>query len=305
VVKLRPTFKVTEVFSMSLPYEQDAIMTKSLGQKIAAERKRSHLTQKQLAQDICSQPMISSIEKGAYIPNAFLLAKLCQRLNISLDNAVLSNYPQIDGFESFNKQIQSLCNQHAYHDLLKYLSSSPIISSLYKNTDFQIFYYYQGVAEYQAHLDAQSGLKVLQLADTYRATTAKQLTSLDILVLSGIAFLQVETNAVSAGMDTFKFLLTRIKERRFTKYDENINIFFYLYGLSLFRNSHYHQSLEIVSAGIDWTTANSSTYMLSDLFFLLSETYNILKHPTKAQDALQKSQLLEDIFKVKTFKSLK
>ena len=277
---------------MSLPYEQDTIMTKSLGQKIAAERKRNHLTQKQLAQDICSQPMISSIEKGAYIPNAFLLAKLCQRLNISLDNAVLSNYPQIDGFESFNKQIQSLCNQHAYH-------------GLYKNTDFQIFYYYQGVAEYQAHHDAQSGLKVLQLADTYRITTAKQLTPLDILVLSGIAFLQVETNAVSAGMDTFKFLLTRIKERRFTKYDENINIFFYLYGLSLFRNSYYHQSLEIVSAGIDWTTANSSTYMLSDLFFLLSETYNILKHPTKAQDALQKSQLLEDIFKVKTFKSLK
>lgn len=88
----------------------DTTIVTALGQRIALERRAQHLSQKQLAADICSQPMISQIEKGTYIPNAILLAKICQRLHLSITNDLLHDYLVIDSLPEFAPTIQALCN---------------------------------------------------------------------------------------------------------------------------------------------------------------------------------------------------
>ncbi|WP_271295116.1 helix-turn-helix domain-containing protein [Weissella confusa] len=58
---------------------------------IKNNRQKLAMSQHELADGICSQPMISSIERGDYLPNAALFMKLCIRLNISLDQSFLSS----------------------------------------------------------------------------------------------------------------------------------------------------------------------------------------------------------------------
>ncbi|WP_099974945.1 helix-turn-helix domain-containing protein [Lactobacillus terrae] len=275
----------------------------SPGQRIASERKLNNLSQKQLAEDICSQSMISSIEKGIYVPNAILLSRLCMRLNISMDNAVLSSYLEIGDMEGFNEKIKSLCNNHDYYGMLKYLDDSKIIDQLYKNQDFQTYYYYYAVATYQYLNDQHESLRLLNLAYQYTYSKGqKSFIPNEILILSVIAYIKVQSNDVTSGFKDFETVLKIVENNRFSSYNENINILYYLYGVCLYETKQYRKSIKILNEGINWTTLHSSYYMLSDLFLALSKSYNSLDNKSEAQEAISKSETIEDVFKQYAYK---
>lgn len=85
-----------------------------LGSVIIDGRKRSGLSQKDLAQDICSQSMISSIEHGSYIPNVVLFMQLCNRLNIRFDDSFLKTALEITSNANFSTHVFELCKRHKY-----------------------------------------------------------------------------------------------------------------------------------------------------------------------------------------------
>lgn len=283
----------------------DVSISKFLGKKIALERKKNHLSQKQLAEDICSQSMVSSIEKGNYIPNAILLSKLCQRLNISMDNAVLSNYLEIDKLDSFNKTIKDLCNEHNYSGMLEYLGESGILNILYRNEDFQVYYYYLGVAIYQYLHNTSLSIRNLRLAYNYTQNNGKwdMMTPNEILILSGIAFLETKSNNTKSGFKNFEKAYNHVVSGKYTKYDENINILYYQYGISLTEHGFLEKAIEIILDGIKWTIDHSSTYMLSELFFSLSKAYDLSNNPEESNSALIKGKTLEEIFNFKLHKT--
>ncbi|GAY71946.1 helix-turn-helix transcriptional regulator [Lentilactobacillus kosonis] len=140
------------------------VMSQSLGKNIASERKKLKLTQKQLASGICSQSMISNIEKGNYVPNAILLSEICQRLGISVDRSLLSTYYGIADDKEFSRNVEQMCNNHQYAELIDYMDSSNVIANLSQNEDLQIFYYYYGCGTYQLTKDAISALRYLNTA---------------------------------------------------------------------------------------------------------------------------------------------
>ncbi len=55
------------------------------GTKLESVRKLKNMSQKELADGLCSQAQISRIEKNEVIPNAILLKSLCNKLNVSVD----------------------------------------------------------------------------------------------------------------------------------------------------------------------------------------------------------------------------
>lgn len=89
-------------------------MKQTLGSSIKKIRKEKHLSQKELANQICSQSMLSSIENDLYTPNALLLIKLCEKLSINLSEISLSDNFEISDTESFN-QINTDEQTQAYY----------------------------------------------------------------------------------------------------------------------------------------------------------------------------------------------
>ncbi|MFC6169229.1 helix-turn-helix domain-containing protein [Loigolactobacillus jiayinensis] len=286
--------------------EPDNVIAVTLGKKLARERKLKHLSQQQLAEDICSQSMISSIEKGIYIPNAVLLSRICTKLNLSMDHTMLSNYPEIAGLDQFNVTIKKLCNQHDYAGMLSYLNTDNLVDQLFKNEDLQTYYYY-GVATEQQLNDTQNSLRYLRLAYNYTFTPQKKImTPNEILILAGIAYLETKFSQhktdLTNGFSDFNFALAHVENDQMTKYDENSNILYYQFGLRLLEAKQYAAAVTIITKGIDWTTAHASYYMLADLFLLLAKTHAALNEPVAAESALNKSQTIADIFKIETYK---
>lgn len=64
-------------------------MTKELGKTIKNLRTDLELTQKQLAEGICSQSLLSRVEQGLEIPSVLIIHNICQKLGITVD-ALLS-----------------------------------------------------------------------------------------------------------------------------------------------------------------------------------------------------------------------
>ncbi len=55
------------------------------GTKVKTVRKHRNMSQTELADGLCSQALISRIEKTEVIPNALLLKSICNKLNVSVD----------------------------------------------------------------------------------------------------------------------------------------------------------------------------------------------------------------------------
>lgn len=125
-------------------------MAETLGSILKRARMARHLTQQAVADDICSQPMLSAIENGRYTPNADLLIALCQRLGIDLNSLQLADNYAVGTATQFNQTVEKLCNQHQYTDLLKFLKQDDVISAIQSDTQTQAYYYYLSVATFQA-----------------------------------------------------------------------------------------------------------------------------------------------------------
>lgn len=125
-------------------------MAETLGSILKRARMARHLTQQVVADDICSQPMLSAIENGRYTPNTDLLIALCQRLGIDLNSLQLADNYAVGTATQFNQTVEKLCNQHQYTDLLKFLKQDDVISAIQSDTQTQAYYYYLSVATFQA-----------------------------------------------------------------------------------------------------------------------------------------------------------
>ncbi|KRL60151.1 helix-turn-helix domain-containing protein [Latilactobacillus fuchuensis] len=289
--------------------ESEQTMAELLGQRIATERNQQHLSQQQLAADICAQSMISSLEKGRYIPNAVLLAKICTKLHISMDRIMLSHYPEVNALASFNVMIKTLCDQHDYAGMLTYLATDGLVDRLFTDQDLQTYYYYQAIAMEQALHATQASLRDLHLAYQYTHPTQKTLmTPTEILILASIAFLETKPTqpvaTIESGWAHFELALTALEQQPVTQYDENLNSLYYLFALRLHQSQSDSKAIAMIDQGIEWITNHHSHYMLVDLFFLLAQLYTANQQSPEAQRALNQSQTLSTIFKTTPYHDL-
>lgn len=272
--------------------------SKVLGKNIMIERKQRKLSQYELADGICSQSMISSIEKGNYVPNSILLAQICNKLGISLNNAMLSDYFQLGPFQKVSKKIERLCNEHKYDELIDFMDNSNILNNLYSNEDFQKYYYYYGCGIYQLTKKTQPALRFLNMALKYTYNrNKKNYSSIEVLLISAINLIKAKTSQYeNTNNEDFEMAINIVKENKYIDYNENLNIIFYQYALILYHEKKYKYAIKILTSGINWITNNNSTFMISDLYFLLSNCYSKIYDFKNKNESSTNAKVLSKVF---------
>ncbi|WP_142427557.1 helix-turn-helix domain-containing protein [Enterococcus durans] len=100
------------------------------GKEIKRRRKEKNFSQYDLAVGICSQSMLSFIESGKYVPNAQIIVKLCERLDLNTDRLILHDHYAISPIEKFSEKCEELCNNHDYIALNKFLNQETVLQSI-------------------------------------------------------------------------------------------------------------------------------------------------------------------------------
>lgn len=270
----------------------------TLGETLKQTRRAKQLTQKQLAAGICSQSMLSAIEKGQYTPNAKLLMALCERLAISLDEISLTTNFAISRAANLNQKLADLCNRHQYQELFDFLQTDGVLDSIESDSQMQAYYYYLGISEWQLKHDSQTIETDFQLAlanaHPNRSSTLTRLVTISMgVVKAQLGHQRVAEELIDqavAGIEA-------------AKYEENLIIIFYLAGLINFELKQYPATAGWVTKGIEFATDHNSHYMLANLYYLLARASEMQARIDVADEAHQRADIFSELFHEKPYEN--
>ncbi|MGM0216829.1 helix-turn-helix domain-containing protein [Enterococcus sp. AZ109] len=272
----------------------------SFGEVIKVLRKAKKLSQKDLCEGICSQPMLSSIESGKYVPNSKLLIQLCQKLEVSIDTIILNDHYEISEEKDFSKQAEQLCNNHQYKELKVFLRQPEVENSIQSSRQLQAYYYYLGCSSF--HLDKElqeckQNLK-LSIAEAASFTKADSLTRLGLASLAMVNAKQLRKSSCK------KYIEQSLQGIYEVYYEPNLNIIFYLNGLALFELEEYEEAALMIDAGIAFVVKHDSHFMLANLFYLLAVISQKTEDLMGNKSAAAKSRLFEELYHESVFKKI-
>lgn len=272
----------------------------NLGSIIKNQRKKHHLSQKELANEICTQPMISAIENNKYNPNGIILMKLFQRLGVSLDEINLADNFAISSNQEINYQMEKLCNHHQYQKLYQLLIKESTKSLIDSDLQSQAYYYYLAIAILQtsgSFSDAIRNFK-LSLASKSNSNKSKTLVSLAKASLALIASLQKQPKQVD------KYLREALAEITNSKFNNDQIVVYYLAALSKYELGDYFATLNWIDDLIDFATQHNSHYMLANAYYLLSLAATKTENENLAFEATNREKVLGSLFGEAVFKKI-
>lgn len=257
-----------------LNYEK--YVSKQIGELIRTTRKDRSMSQKELANGICSQAMLSSIENNKYLPNAALFLALCNKLKISVDVNFLNQKLQFDYNQELSDKLFSLCKNHQYQKMSKYLDNPKVLASLNTDQDYQIYYYYRGCSNYQLTHDLVSCKRDFELALSYTGVLEEfnPKTEVEMLLLNSLGVISTELYQDEKAELMFNNVNRRLEETNIKS--ENLNVVFFQQGMVNFNRSNYSKAMEKFVQGIKFLENNESTFMLNNYFQKITECHQKL-----------------------------
>lgn len=258
------------------------------GTKLKKIRKHQHLSQKELAHDICSQAMLSRIENNDVIPNVVIMQQLCHRLNVSLDDIVSSDDTTFihnkNQTKDILKQMRYLHQTQQYHQLLRETGAFQPEKTLKTDDELQLYYYYYGCAlSYLEQVDAKEVLTIFQKSLNYTFTHDKEfVTDVEVLILCEIGKTYLAMEKTEMGVSNLSRAFTFLQQHSRKRLNVELVRVFYTIALSYTRYQEYDLALDIINQGISWAQERQVTYYLDELFLLKGI---VLQNPDKIEEA--------------------
>lgn len=269
---------------------------KNLGAVLKELRKEKKLTQRELAEGICAQSMLSAIENDVYIPNANLLIKLANRLEVNLNQISLAINYNISTKDNYNQTVDKLCNNHQYQKLLNFLQQNRVIDDLETASQYQSYYYYLGVAQLQTNT-IDEALQSFKLSLT--EINHLQLDTISRLAYLAIGYIYALQNKKITAVDNIDLAFRNWNE---FSYDENQNILYYLAALIYFKLNDYQNSTAYLVDGITFIAKHDSHYMLANCYFLMARLSQEAHQDDKLLEASRRKDLFTELYGEKVFK---
>lgn len=245
----------------------------SFGAVIKTIRQERKLTQKMLSQDICSQSVLSRIENGEELPNVVVMAQICQRLDVTIDQVMTltrtTTHQTVKVFEEMSTSLR----HKKYAELEKTLKNPETFEKLFLDKDYQRYYYYLGICELYQNEDPIQAMEYLKkgLAYTYGICRERTKTSItEIQLLSAIGKVYGRVGQLEIARDYLERSIQLIRELSNVRLDIELTRVFYNYASFLYEQKEYFAAEKQVNQGILFTKKQMSYYLLDDLFQLKS-----------------------------------
>lgn len=237
-------------------------MKKELATLIKTRRLQLGLTQKEVAEGICAQPVISSLESGQASPSVELFGKLIRKLNISSNTvAELFHIPVAGGNEFYTPTLQNMLYSRNYAGIMYILKSvpldslSPLQQQYYLWIEYSMIYFVQ-------HRITESIERLLHLS-----TEVDQYSDLYLKIYNSIASIYVEENDFDNALIYYQEIVPFEKNMTDTEMFSKI-----LYNIS--RIYYFKKDFKTASVfctrAIDYLIATHRLSLLGDCYLMHS-----------------------------------
>lgn len=268
----------------------------AIGEVIRARRKELKMTQKDLANNLCTQAMISKIESNMLNPSSRTLEKIAHKLEVPISYFYGESERSNDSyFKKLEENIRSFLNKGEYEsvDYLMEINAENINTT--KDSYFQHFFrWVEGVLAYYIKKDATIAIRTLMDLDN-KLTSSH---SLYLDVLSTLAIIYYETKDYIEA-DRF-FALTLEHMDSSTNFKIKVRIL-YNYALNLESINKDKEAFEVTLDAIETVVKNQSLYLLGYLFYYKAFLLRKKCYFTEALDAYEDAYF---IFKITNYRKM-
>ena len=265
------------------------------GNVIKELRNDRFLSQGELAEDICSQGMLSRIENNDVVPNVLVMQKICERLNVSV-NYVLTleeskMKPENNWLELLKQYKQS--KQFAeLADTLTQIEEDQIVIS-HSKVELQEYAYYRGASLIDHNHKSEKGLAALQegLNYTYNRNKANT-TDMEVVLLSKIGKVYYYQGKYELGLSFMRRSISQFYADMSNRVKIDTTKIFYNIATALIDLKSYDEAIEFIEQGILWSQKLKTFYCLDDLYMLKGIVYQDLG---RMDEAIEVAQIAETL----------
>ncbi|TVP92148.1 helix-turn-helix domain-containing protein [Alkalibacterium sp.] len=260
-----------------------------IGEKIKLRRKEIKMTQAELANGICTQAMISRIEKKKVRPSRDLMEKVAERLEVSIhyfygEDSIESRY-------SKTAQLCKIIRQHLIrreYESVSYLietNEELIEKSVGEDRDF--FKWIHGLLFAYRDGDNDKALEYLIKMESGVKNGELRVEVIDSIGNQYLRKKEYEKaeSYYQKGFDSFAEWMNHEKKAKLL-----LN-----YSICLFREDKYVECLDKVMQGLELLIEKDTLFLLGDFFYYKARCLEMLKQYGEAGEAYKKAQTIFEI----------
>lgn len=268
----------------------------SFGQNIRSIRLKRKMTQKMLAEDICSQSVLSRIENNEELPNVWVMYQICQRLGVTLDQVMMLHSEEINKTNQIFAEIESHFVHKQFQEMREKMEDKATKDYLYLDSDMQMYYYYLGSCDYFLDQNYDAALEALKKGLAYSYQQDKTNVSvMEIRILSCMG--RVYSDLLQLG--EARFYLEKAYDAMHALPPERLSTaltkIYYNYAVFLKEQQEDCRALKVTNEGIALAREKNSLYFLEELFELKGQLLQRLKEEKAAEKSFQLYRAVMDI----------
>lgn len=251
------------------------IVNIDIGKVIKNLRKFSNMSQKDLAEGICTQAHISKIENSNEVPSAILLYQLAKKLGVDMNYFFdIAENPRLDYIRDVYHLIRYYIRERDYeavHNIIKAEQKNPLFFSTEHK---QFFLWHEAICEFYLNKNDTKSIEKLNFALrlTYYSRN-RLMKEREIEISNSIAILYKEKGDYDEAITLYNSLLEHI---RLIENPRDLTIRLRIeYGLGKAYTDigEYEKSLDICKKGISYALKNEVLYLLGELYYQCASNY--------------------------------
>ena len=268
-------------------------MKKEIADLIKRYRKRRGMSQKELAQGICAQGIISRIERGEMVPSTDIFFGLIKKLEIDMKQVEEIFAIHSTNHDVYSKEIQELFYKRDHQTLLYIVSNFPVENF----TPKELLYvdWYKAILDYHHFSNFEKSKKELEVL----AESSKEYPELHLRVLNSLGNIYMGEEDYEQSMSYFLEILPNYKLLNQLEYEWSflISISRCYFCLNDIEKALYYNTIAIESV-----LEHKSLYLFGELLLMQA---NIFKAQGLMEEALTTCKRSIVLFELENNRQLK
>ncbi|TMU84289.1 helix-turn-helix transcriptional regulator [Bacillus sp. BHET2] len=268
-----------------------------IGKKIKELRKIVGLTQGELANGICTQALISRIEKGDIYPSATSIYQISKKLGVDVNYFFeIGMTPRLDYVKEVERQLKKLRVKLKYDEIIEIVKTEEKNPLFIKDdSNLQLLYWHKGIYVNEVEQDKEEALLILEkaLSLTYNKKKAMSEREMNILISTGI--LEFSRGHYERALEIYQSVNECLAYSDQLS-DKSIKTrLLYNTARVLTRLGKYRESVQYCEEGIRWIIEEETLYGFAQLNYHIGYNLELEENYQEALPFLTKAAMLFEI----------
>ncbi|KPL59269.1 helix-turn-helix domain-containing protein [Rossellomorea vietnamensis] len=248
-----------------------------IGKKIRELRKAVGITQGELAEDICTQGLISRIEYGDVYPSATALYQISVKLGVDVNYFFeIGTTPRLDYIIEVEKQLRYLRVYRKYEEMMELVMNEEKNPLFYKDNELlQLLCWHKGIYQFELKRDAETAFSLFHKAFHLTAHQKKAMSEREMEILASNGAIYYNQQQYEEALRYFKEVEAAMNTTGQLQ-DKSIKTkLFYNIGRVLARLGELEESSDYCRKAIRWCFDEELLWGLGELHYQIGFNYEL------------------------------